>query len=60
MYPSTELIPHLSSLPAYGSYQGTLVNVFCYVLWRCGHVHSFESTARDCAEYEKARRLKGR
>ena len=59
MYTSTELILRLSNLPTYGSYQGTLVNFRNEVTWRCGHVHSFSSTALDCAEYQKQSILRG-
>jgi hypothetical protein len=59
MYPSTRLIPHLSNLPAYGSYVGTLVNVHNIEKWNCGHVHNFSSTALECAEYQKTKILRG-
>lgn len=59
MYPSTELIPHLSNLPTYGSYQGTLINFRNEVTWKCGHVHNFSSTALECAEYQKSKILRG-
>lgn len=59
MYPSAELIAHLSNLPAYVSYQGTLINCRYEVVWKCGHVHSFYTTALDCAEYQKAKILRG-
>lgn len=59
MYTSTELIPHLSNLPMYGSWHGTLVNFRNETVWKCEHVHNFSSTALDCAEYEKQKILRG-
>lgn len=50
-YAATRLIPHLSNLPMYGSYMGILIDVNGTERWSCGHAHSFDSTARECADY---------
>jgi len=59
MYPSARLIPHLSNLPAYGSWVGTLLNVRGEEQWNCRHVHNFSSTAVDCAAYQKEKIVRG-
>jgi hypothetical protein len=59
MYPSALPIPHPRD-GAYPNWRGVLVNVHGRTLWSCEHAHYFDSTAQDCAEYEKQKRLRGR
>jgi len=56
MWASTELIPHLSQLPSYGTWQGTLVNLQGEEQWKCGHAHTSVNTAQECAEYARHKR----
>jgi hypothetical protein len=61
MYPSALPIVGLSTPYAgYTDWSGVLLTLHGQVAWRCEHAHYFDATARDCAAYEKQKRLRGR